>query len=605
MRWMSCARRRLLFIAELDAHNSRVLAKWSRRSPIRGVSIRNKRYLFSRRTIEAFARASEACSHSDRLHSRVDSKSNSCYHFHWEHAMITRRLPVLYLAVILATGSLRLVVQAQVATMAGSATGEGFVNLAIQHRNELNLKTTQVDALEAIRTQLRKDSIQKESELRIAEIELSELQRDEPVNPAKIEAKLTQIASLTAQLQFLGISASEKVKTTLNPKQRSKLKTWDSNVGPPIRQSDAAASDIQSRVLANLKDQFKGQDAVEIETTQAVVARLLEWAKYLAFIVGVPLALLGFGLGFLGIRTYSDFSALVKKGKEDLTQSLEEAQTRVATMKGDADSLNKNLQTLKNQVADMNKLADDVKDLSIKVDRIEEKVGFTSSSKLTPKLKKQVISKLHQFQAYLQNVGFQPEGGKIDIDVPEKMQFEGLISHYDPTTNRLVINKEYASDSDLSYHEYMRRVLYPKSDFPSLPENEIWTYLAINSGLCAYFTCSFKDNPRLAEKTASLSKLQINLNNHRNFSDIKPGPYSAQTDGKEVWGGAFWELRGLIGQAVTDNLLFRAWFALRAEDVHRDLGVSFLEKLLDLARSVEQGKYAEQIRQVFSERGLK
>jgi hypothetical protein len=359
--------------------------------------------------------------------------------------------------------------------------------------------------------------------------------------------------------------------------------------------------------VASLKDQFKDQKIVELETTQAVAARLLDWAKLLGFFVGVPLALLGVVLGFLGVRTYADFSGLVKRAQQDISRNFEEAQKRAAMMKSEADTLTAGFEQLKSRLADTNRLANEVQALSKKVDRIEEKVGFTSSSKLTPKIKRQLESAFYKFQTYLQQLGFQPKGGTVDIDVPEKMIEPGALAYYDSDSHRMVIDRKYASDPDLLYREYMHHVLY-SGDLPEDAKGTLWPYYAIESGLATYFACSFNNNPRSAEKTASLAGGDFkiwDLSTERKFSEIQPNVGSAMTDGTEIWGGAFWEIRQLLGQTAADRLLFKTWFAVRPGDVRKDRGASFVKKLLELNQTEERGKHADQIRAVFEKRGWK
>ena len=407
-------------------------------------------------------------------------------------------------------------------------------------------------------------------------------------------------------MALLSIRTANSLKAALTPSQRARLKTWNADIVAPALLGPPGDSDLRGQALNGTNDQLKDQKVVEIETTQAIAEKLLGWAKLLGFFVGVPLALLGIVLGFLGVKSYKDFSGLVKNAHEDVSRSLKEAQERAVTIKSEADTLTAGFAQLKSQLASTGQLAEEVQILAEKVDRIEEKVGFTSSSELAPEVRKQLESAFYEFQSYLQKVGFRPTGGKVDIHVPKKMTTESL-AYYDPDKRRMVIDRRYASDPDLLYREYMHHVLSP-STFAG-DADAFWAYYAIESGLATYFACSFTGNPRSAEKTAALMKQEglfiWDLRNERKFSAIKHSVMSAMSDGTEVWGGVFWEIRQLLGQVKADRLLFKAWFALRPEDARKDKGAGFVKKVLELDETEDRGIHRDQIRSVFEKRGWK
>ena len=222
-------------------------------------------------------------------------------------------------------------------------------------------------------------------------------------------------------------------------------------------------SNLLQQIQTTIKEQYKDQKLVEVETTQAIASRLSDWAKLLGFFIGIPVALLILLLGFIGIKTYSDFSKRVERAQHIVTQKLDEVQQKALGIEKNADTLIGEYQKLKTQFADASHLAAEVETLTKKVNRIEEKVGFTSSSKLTPEIKKQLESSFYQFQTYLQNIGYHPTGGNVEIDVPEEMP-AGAIAYYDDENHRMVIDSKYASDPDFLYREYMHHVLFYSKD---------------------------------------------------------------------------------------------------------------------------------------------
>lgn len=365
---------------------------------------------------------------------------------------------------------------------------------------------------------------------------------------------------------------------------------------------------LQQQVREIVKSDFRDQKLAELEITQAVASRLSDWAKLFAFFVGIPAALLLIVLGLLGLKTYSDFSTLVEKGKKDITAKLADAQNQAAAIKTKADGLTDSFHKLDLQLADATKLSAQVKMLTAKVDQIGEIVGFTASSRLTPELKKHLESSFYRFQDYLQKLGFETKGGRVDIDLREQMPV-GALAYYDQEKRLMVIDRKYADDTDLLYREYMHRVLY-SADSTRLPQGSdasaFWAYAAIESGLATYFPCSFADNPRSGEKTAALFGANFHvygLKNSRKFAEIQPNIGSAMIVGTEIWGGAFLEIRQLLGKDLADKLLFKAWFTLRPDEARAAPGAGFVRKLVDTDQSLESGKNRGTIQSIFQRRG--
>ena len=75
-------------------------------------------------------------------------------------------------------------------------------------------------------------------------------------------------------------------------------------------------STLSDRVQEIFDKRYKDQKVVEIETTQAVANRLLEWSKLLGVVAGIPIALLLLVLSVLGIKTYGDFTGKIEFGDQ-------------------------------------------------------------------------------------------------------------------------------------------------------------------------------------------------------------------------------------------------------------------------------------------------
>lgn len=70
---------------------------------------------------------------------------------------------------------------------------------------------------------LEKKTIRTAGDIRIAEVELREMLRAEPVNSKKVRAKMLDIGALWSELRYSRFMAHERFKKVLTPKQRKKL----------------------------------------------------------------------------------------------------------------------------------------------------------------------------------------------------------------------------------------------------------------------------------------------------------------------------------------------------------------------------------------------
>jgi uncharacterized membrane-anchored protein YhcB (DUF1043 family) len=369
------------------------------------------------------------------------------------------------------------------------------------------------------------------------------------------------------------------------------------NCGGPLDPTISAVKELLTTTLRSqvndiIEQHYKDQRVVEIETTQAIATRLSDWAKLFAFFVGIPIGLLLLILGALGIKTYTDFSNQVEKAKTDVTTQLTAAQTNAAKLKSEGDSLTTDYQKLHDQFSDIAALGEQLKTLAAKVDVIGEKLGFTSTSKISAEAKSRLQAAFTKFQDYLKSLGYRRTTGSLNIDIREKMEI-GAIAYYDPDKRMMVIDSKYITDSAVVYREYMHHVLY-SSGMPRDPGSVLVNYYALESGLAWYFPCSFIGSPNPSPSAAGWD-----LTKKRAFSELRPDVSSAIVDGTEIWGSAFWELRQVLGQNAADKLLFETWFKVQAEETKSERGASFVRKLYEIDKAHEA-----QIRPIFVQRGL-
>lgn len=110
-------------------------------------------------------------------------------------------------------------------SMRRAGPAERPLTLALQHRDQLGLSAEQVQRLEALRSEFQKETIRRSADLQVAELELGELLRQDPVDLAKAEAALRKLEGLRTELRLARLKAIEQGKAVLTPEQRQKLDT--------------------------------------------------------------------------------------------------------------------------------------------------------------------------------------------------------------------------------------------------------------------------------------------------------------------------------------------------------------------------------------------
>jgi len=514
---------------------------------------------------------------------------------------------------------------------------ESAPDAALAHRAELRLSPGQVDQLRSLRSGYLKDSMRRGADIRIAELELNDLQGSNNPDLSTIAAKLKQIEALRSDSDLAAAKVDEDTRTALTPGQREKLEA----IAPgslTLAAPEALATDLNQQIRSALDERLRDEKAVEIETADAVIARVSEWAERLFFWLGIPLAILFAALGLFGYRELSDVWKLLDAAKHDSTAArneaaevlknahertaeLKDAQERAATLLNESTAIAHQLEDARARLSEVRKLSEDVRTLSSKVERIEERFKFDTSAESGPELKSRLEEVLKSFQTYLAGLGYEPKEGEVTVNIKPDLAAERpdmnlpahQIAFYDPGRRTMYVRSEYADDPDVALRQFAHHVLFGyKPDYMKLGGSLV----VIESALATYFPCSFNNNHLYAEKAAvTASRLPggpsnpyfSNLKEHRKIVEGHTYVYDAGRD--EAWGGAFWELRERFGQPVTDKLLLNAWSSVpMPTDGSSDLqpsSLAFLKCMLEADTSLEDGKHAKVIQAVFRNRGLR
>jgi Spy/CpxP family protein refolding chaperone len=97
------------------------------------------------------------------------------------------------------------------------------ISQLLRNREKLALSEDQVKKLEQLRSDFEKETIRKEADIRVAEIDLNNLLQAPTADLGKIEAKIRETERLRGDLRIGRIRAIEKGKALLSDDQRKKL----------------------------------------------------------------------------------------------------------------------------------------------------------------------------------------------------------------------------------------------------------------------------------------------------------------------------------------------------------------------------------------------
>ena len=109
--------------------------------------------------------------------------------------------------------------------------GRPIISLALRYRQELGLSPAQVETLERLRDDFRREAIRRGAEIRVASLDLSALTRTDladvgkQVDMGKVETKVRELERLRAEQRLVRIRTIEAGKAQLTPEQRTKLGT--------------------------------------------------------------------------------------------------------------------------------------------------------------------------------------------------------------------------------------------------------------------------------------------------------------------------------------------------------------------------------------------
>ena len=105
----------------------------------------------------------------------------------------------------------------------GAREDRPVISQMLNNKEALGLSADQVRRLEQQRDNFQRLTIRNEADLRILELDIAALLESEPVDMAKLEAKMREEEKLRTDLRIARIRAIEQGKALLNAEQKKKL----------------------------------------------------------------------------------------------------------------------------------------------------------------------------------------------------------------------------------------------------------------------------------------------------------------------------------------------------------------------------------------------
>jgi len=498
---------------------------------------------------------------------------------------------------------------------------ESAISPIIQQGSRLGLTPEQQQQLRRIELDFVADVTQLLNERDLLEIEAQKENLATNSEASLTSKQLAAIDEKTAKIRVIWLQGLERAAATLSSDQRAKLVAPLATTLPSFDSAFSASKtdDISAMVTNVVSSRLKDSKVLEIESAQAVVDRLVSWAKSFALVVGVPLALLAIVLGALGISSYSDFKSSISTGQKQMldqisklgTETTKEFETR-------ATSLRAGYAEQESKLKELAAIAPRLESIDDRLQRVEQ-VQFGGESS-TPELQRSVQKKIEEYRVYLQKLGYKVPEGKFTITMDSTQVGN---AYYSLEENEIRIDPKIVRDDAVIFRPYTHRILSqtnPKMwDNPSAKAQAIW------SGFADYLFCSFlgrsivgqeyvrilsKSLPREMVKRGYLRNV---ANQDRFVRDEERDPAKTEMHAAGLpWSGAFWEMRTALGCEptvpgceVADKILLSSWAGPFMEGPPKSLDQRFVQAILSNFTSVEDAATRTNVRSIFERRGLK
>jgi len=105
----------------------------------------------------------------------------------------------------------------------GARESQPAISQMLSHKDTLGLSADQVRKLEQLRDGFQRQSIRNDADLRVVELDIAALLENDPVDLAKLEAKMRASEKLRTDLRLARIRAIEQARGLLTAEQKRKF----------------------------------------------------------------------------------------------------------------------------------------------------------------------------------------------------------------------------------------------------------------------------------------------------------------------------------------------------------------------------------------------
>ncbi|MGA9798585.1 MAG: zinc-ribbon domain-containing protein [Terriglobales bacterium] len=132
---------------------------------------------------------------------------------------------------------------------------------------------------------------------------------------------------------------------------------------------------IRAQVDEHVREHFRDQTVVDVETTEAIAERFVKWGKWFLIPATILITLLGVTLGIFGIRDFADVHKAAQQAiseSNDATKKADEAKIKAQEAEGKADGA---INAIDEATKKMGKQLTEAQKLSDKVSGLENKTA--------------------------------------------------------------------------------------------------------------------------------------------------------------------------------------------------------------------------------------
>jgi len=385
------------------------------------------------------------------------------------------------------------------------------------------------------------------------------------------------------------------------------------------RAARAAVPDVVDRML---REKYKDQKSVELETAELIAERTMKWAKALGFFLGIPALLIAAIFSFIGIKTYGDVSATLDKvtvartALEASQKQLESTQTKGAQLAGEVENAAGRIRKLSEEAATLStelagartrlaaipQIEQRQRDIEVDLKNIKSYV-LRDSSAVPQDRRRKLDTLISQYRTYLNERGL-PGPAKVP-EVTTEGDRRGMISYYLPDKGQIVIDKRAIDDDGVVLREFTHHYLLSVTPFKMSGEEAD----AVESTVAFYLPASFLKDPAIggiaAKNLGHPRRYFVNLNNEKTFAEFESLPREQRPhDGAEILGAMLWNVRDVAGRERADTILIRTWIEFAKPSNKADSVQDFFKLYLRHARTALDQATASRVASVFARRGM-